>query len=187
LDRSVTLGIVSAKERRNVVSSLPYQDFLQTDAAVNPGNSGGPLVNTRGEVVGINTAIVGDAFQGISFAIPSSIAQQVYDRLKTTGKASHGWLGVGLDPLNEDLAAQLKIEGVLITHVIGDSPADSAGLRQGDIVLAWNGHPVAAPTDLSIRVARMPVGSKAAIKILRDGEELELKVLVGERPPMLRR
>ena len=124
LDRSVTAGIVSAKERRNVVSSLPYQDFLQTDAAVNPGNSGGPLVNLQGEVVGINTAIVGDAFQGISFAIPSSIAREVYDRLKTTGKASHGWLGVGLNPLNEDLAEQLGAEGVLITNVFSDSPAD---------------------------------------------------------------
>lgn len=187
LDRSVTAGIVSAKERRNVVSSLPYQDFLQTDAAVNPGNSGGPLVNLRGEVVGINTAIVGDAFQGISFAIPSAIAREVYHRLKTTGKASHGWLGVGLNPLNEDVAEQLGTEGVLITNVFGGSPADNAGLRQGDIVLSWNGQTVLAPADLSIRVARTAVGAKAKIVVLRDGEEQEFSVVVGERPASPRR
>lgn len=187
LDRSVTAGIISAKQRRNVVSSLPYQDFLQTDAAVNPGNSGGPLVNLRGEVVGINTAIVGDAFQGISFAIPSSIAREVYQRLKMTGKASHGWLGVALQPLNDEAAEQLGSDGVLITNVFGGSPADKAGLRQGDIVRSWNGQDVLQPADLSIRVARTEVGTSARIVILREADEREFDVVVGERPPMGKR
>jgi serine protease Do len=185
--RSVTAGIVSAKERRNVVSSLPYQDFLQTDAAVNPGNSGGPLVNLRGEVVGINTAIVGDAFQGISFAIPSSIAREVYDRLKTTGKASHGWLGVALKPLHEDAAEEFGAGGVLIDNVFGGSPADKAGLRQGDVVLSWNGQAVLVPQDLSIRVARTAVGANAKILVLRESDEQEFSVVVGERPSAARR
>jgi serine protease Do len=183
LDRSVTAGIVSAKERRNVVSSLPYQDFLQTDAAVNPGNSGGPLVNLRGEVVGINTAIVGDAFQGISFAIPSSIAREVYQRLRTTGRASHGWLGVGLRPLEEDLQEELGGGGVMISSVFRGSPAAAAGLKQGDIILRFNDHSIAEPTELSVRVARSAIHSKARIVISRDGEEVELVVAIGERPP----
>ncbi len=187
LDRSVTAGIVSAKERRNVVSSLPYQDFLQTDAAVNPGNSGGPLVNLRGEVVGINTAIVGDAFQGISFAIPSSIAREVYQRLKATGRASHGWLGVALQPLAEDVADKLGAGGVMISNVIRGSPADGAGVKPGDIVLRWNDQLVSQPMDLSVRVARTAVDAKAKIVVYRDGEEIEIVVAVGERPAGQRR
>ena len=107
--------------------STIYQDFLQTDAAVNPGNSGGPLFNTHGQVVGINTAIVGEAYQGISFAIPSNMAKDVYERLKTSGKVVRGWLGVTLQPLDESLSRRLKIgdgHGVVVTGVVDGGPAD---------------------------------------------------------------
>ena len=128
LDRSVTAGIVSAKGRRNVVNNMPYQNFLQTDAAVNPGNSGGPLINLQGEVVGINTAIVGSSFQGVSFAIPSEIAQEVYAKLRSQGHFTRGWLGVALEEITREKADQLNIaaEGVMVTDVVGE-PARRAG------------------------------------------------------------
>jgi len=109
LDRSVTFGIVSAKNRRGVTAS-PYQSFLQSDAAVNPGNSGGPLVNIRGEVVGINTAIVGESYQGISFAIPATTAEEVYQRIKSTGKVARGWLGVALQEVDEEIAREAGLD-----------------------------------------------------------------------------
>lgn len=185
LDRSVTAGIVSAKQRRQVVDSLPYQDFLQTDAAVNPGNSGGPLVNLQGEVVGINTAIVGEAYQGISFAIPSAMARDVYQRLKTSGKVSRGWLGVSLQELTPEVAESMNIEanqGVVVTSVFPKSPADQAGLESGDCVIAWNGEPVMDATELSLRVAKSIAGTTAAMTVVRDGRTLQLKVTLGERP-----
>jgi serine protease Do len=189
LDRSVTAGIVSAKQRRQVVDSLPYQDFLQTDAAVNPGNSGGPLVNLHGEVVGINTAIVGEAYQGISFAIPSLMARDVYQRLKATGKVARGWLGVSLQELTPELAERMKIKasrGVVVTSVFPKSPADRAGLESGDCVTHWNGDEVFDPTDLSLRVAKTLAGATATIKVVRGGQSLEMQVTVGERPSDLR-
>jgi serine protease Do len=189
LDRSVTAGIVSAKQRRQVVDSLPYQDFLQTDAAVNPGNSGGPLVNLQGEVVGINTAIVGEAYQGISFAIPSLMARDVYQRLKTTGKVSRGWLGVSLQELTPELAESMKItagRGVVVTSVFPHSPADQAGLESGDCVIEWNNEPVLDATELSLRVAKSAAGTAVIITVMRDGKTLELKAKVGERPSDLR-
>jgi serine protease Do len=185
LDRSMTVGILSAKQRRQVVDSLPFQDFLQTDAAVNPGNSGGPLVNLRGEVIGINTAIVGEAYQGISFAIPSVTARDVYERLKTTGKVSRGWLGVSLQELNAERARDLKIEarqGVLVQSVIPDSPADDAGLQSGDCIVEWNGQPVTDPTDLSMRVARTAVHASVLATVIRQEKKLEIEITVGERP-----
>lgn len=188
LDRSVTAGIVSAKQRRQVVDAMPHQDFLQTDAAVNPGNSGGPLVNLRGEVVGINTAIVGEAYQGISFAIPSEIAKDVYTRLKETGKVARGWLGVSLQPLDAELAETLEAHsgGVAISGVLEGSPAAEAGVKIDDVIMEWNGEKVADPADLSLRVARTGVGAKVIILVLREGKELQLEVTVGERPSNLR-
>ncbi len=181
LDRSMTAGIVSAKGRRNVVNNMPYQDFLQTDAAVNPGNSGGPLINLQGEVVGINTAIVGSSFQGVSFAIPSHIAQEVYSRLRHQGHFTRGWLGVALEDISPERAAELSIVGgVLVTDVVGE-PARRAGLRSGDIVLNWNSDEVSSPADLSWKVARTGAGTTASITVLRDGRPRTLQVLVGER------
>src|SRR5690606_21022081 len=153
LDRSVTAGIVSAKGRRNVVHNMPYQNFLQTDAAVNPGNSGGPLINLQGEVVGINTAIVGASFQGVSFAIPSEIAREVYTRLRSQGQFVRGWLGVALEDITPQRATELGVprRGVLVTDVVGE-PARRAGLNAGDIVLTWNGQEVNTSAELSWKV-----------------------------------
>ena len=133
LRHSITFGIVSAKNRGDSAGSA-YQDFLQTDAAVNPGNSGGPLVDSRGRVVGINTAIVGDTYQGISFAVPSLIAKQVYQRLKSDGHIARGWLGVAPQELTDELRSQVGLndtQGVYVAAVINrpqlPSPAANAG------------------------------------------------------------
>ena len=183
LDGSVTAGIVSAKHRRNVVQNreMTYEDFLQTDAAVNPGNSGGPLLNMYGEVIGITTAIVGESFQGVGFAIPSDIARDVLARLKQSGKVVRGWLGVGLENLTADAAQRLGVprQGVLITRVVG-TPAISAGLRTDDVVLAWNDDAVNDYMDLSLKVSRTAVGSEAKITLRRGEQDLTLNVTVGE-------
>lgn len=190
LDRTVTAGIISAKGRRRVVDNLNYQDFLQTDAAVNPGNSGGPLVNMKGQVVGINTAIVGRAYQGISFAIPSRLAHEVYERLKTTGKVARGWLGVAMQELDEPLSAKLGLKepgGSLVTGVVPNSPAAEAKIAPGDVIIKWNDEPIDDPTDLSLAVARTEIGSKATVTLLRDGKQLEIPLTVAERPALVER
>lgn len=182
LDRSVTAGIVSAKNRRHVVHNMPYQDFLQTDAAVNPGNSGGPLVNLQGEVVGVTTAIVGESYQGVGFAIPSSLARKVYDRLCQTGHFERGWLGVSMGELTPEIARRWKIshEGVLVTSVVG-TPAREAGMAVGDVIVAWNGAKVVDPVQLSLRVAESSASSTAEVAILREGKPITLQVRVGVR------
>jgi len=185
LDRTVTFGIVSAKERRGVGSSTPYQEFLQTDAAVNPGNSGGPLVDITGKLVGINTAIIGEAFQGISFAIPSNAAHAVYNKLIEGGKFPRGWFGVGLENLSADQAKQLGGEspiGVVVTRIVPNSPAAKSGIRPGDILVRWGGRPVTDAMEFTLEIARTPVGSKIDAEILRGGEPLTLQVTIGERP-----
>ncbi|NLY00830.1 MAG: PDZ domain-containing protein [Rhodopirellula sp.] len=186
LERTVTAGIISAKDRRGVVGNVGYQDFLQTDAAVNPGNSGGPLVNMSGEVVGINTAIYGRAYQGISFAIPSRMARDVYDQLKATGKITQrGWLGIEMTPVTPQLAEQLNlntIEGGLVAAVIEGSPAERAGIKPGDLIVRWNADPINEPGDLSLAVARTKPNTKAEVTVLRDGKEEKLTVEVGSRP-----
>ena len=186
LDQTVTAGIVSAKDRREQIENARFRDFLQTDAAVNPGNSGGPLVNMKGEVVGINTAIVGPTYRGISFAIPSRLAQSIYERLKTSGGIeARGWLGVAMVDINEFIAQQLGLEavrGVWVRQVVPGSPAEKAGIRRGDVILRWNKEPVESSADLSILVARSEIGSKAIITLFREGKETQVTVIVGERP-----
>jgi serine protease Do len=187
LARTVTSGIISAKGRRAIVPGVDYQNFIQTDAAVNPGNSGGPLVNMKGEVVGINTAIVGPAYQGISFAIPSSLAKEVYEKLRSTGTVARGWLGVGTDELTPEYAKQLGLEatsGAMVTQVMRGSPAAMAGIRKGDIIVAWNDKPIRDPTELGWAVASTPIGSKANVMVIRNGAKQpeSLTVTVGERP-----
>lgn len=187
LDRTVTFGIVSAKQRRAVTDTIRYQDFIQTDAAVNPGNSGGPLVNIRGEVVGINTAIVGNSYSGISFAIPSSIAKKMYDLLRAGQIVPRGWLGVQLAELTEERAKELKIEaeeleGVLVERVFPDSPAQRAGLQSGDVIQSWNDKKIPDANALSWEVASTKPGSNAIAKILRSGQELSLTVTVVTLP-----
>ena len=185
LAQTVTAGIVSAKGRRGVVQDINYEDFLQTDAAVNPGNSGGPLVNLQGQVVGINTAIYGPAYLGISFAIPSQIARDVYKKLRDTGTVARGWLGVALQSLDDNLAERFGLEdtrGALVTGVLPDSPADLAAIRIGDVSIEWNGKPVPDPSLLSFAVAGTAIGSKATVGLIRDGKKIELIVTVTQRP-----
>jgi serine protease Do len=185
LDRTVTSGIVSAKQRRGV-NGTAYQDFLQTDAAVNPGNSGGPLLDIEGKLVGITTAIVGQAFQGITFAIPSEVAQDVYERLKQHGKVSRGWLGVQPQPVDEALAKKLGLPnpgGALVASVVTGSPADKAGLTAGDVIVQWNGQKVIDAAELPLLVARTKVDATVKVVVIRDGKELSLDVTTTERPP----
>ncbi len=186
LDRTVTSGIVSAKERRGFSDTANvYRNFLQTDAAVNPGNSGGPLVNIRGELVGITTAIVGRSFQGISFSIPSQVAKEVYEQLRTKGTVERGWLGVVFDELTPDLAKRLEVpgpSGVLVKDVLPGQPAAAAGLQPGDVIVEWNGKTVTERDELQKMVAGTPIGSKVAVVVVRDGQRTTLEVTVGRRP-----
>ncbi len=186
LDRTVTAGIISAKGRRGIVQDLNYQDFLQTDAAVNPGNSGGPLVNMNGQVVGINTAIYGESYQGISFAIPSRIAEDVYEQIKSRGTVARGWLGVELQTISEPLRQRLGLpdtRGVLVTRVLADSPAEKAGIVPGDVIVTWNGKQIEVISDLTMDVARTEIGSEGTAGLIREGRQIELPVTVGLRPP----
>ncbi len=182
LDRSVTFGIISAKNRRG---NSAYQDFLQTDAAVNPGNSGGPLVDVAGQVVGINTAIVGRSYQGVSFSIPASIAKEVYDRLREEGRVVRGYMGVELRELTPELAEELGIEsnaGALVAAVEPHTPAETAGVKTGDVVVEWNGQPVADAMELTLMVGKTKVGETVQLKVLRNAEPLVLDLKVEQRP-----
>ncbi len=187
LERTITWGILSAKHRAGLAGTA-NQDFLQTDAAVNPGNSGGPLVDSSGRVIGINTAIVGDAYQGVSFAIPSNVAQEIYGRIK----AGRGWLGVQLEEMNAEkakAAGMAETTGVLIAgYPLGagmpDSPAAAAGVLKGDVLLKWNDVDVSSPNDLRRLVEKTKVGTKVKAGLWRGGRELTLEVTVGQRPSL---
>ncbi len=190
LAQTVTAGIISAKDRRGIIRDLDLQDFLQTDAAINPGNSGGPLVNLRGEVVGINTAIVGEAYRGIGFAIPSKLAQDVYNRLKAGEQVPRGWLGVLPGVLDERVAEQLKlrdVRGELVEGVVAGSPAEKAGIEPGDVIVEWNGKRVNEPNDLRFLAAGSRVGSQVKVGFYRDGERKETTVAITERPYRMKR
>jgi serine protease Do len=187
---TVTSGIVSAKGR--ALPGLPargqgsIQDFIQTDAAINPGNSGGALVNTAGELVGINTAIISQTggYQGVGFAVPASMAKPVMESLVKTGKVVRGYLGVGIQDLTQDLAKSFGVKsakGALVGNVAEDSPAERAGLKQGDVIVAYQGKPIEDPGALQRDVTRTAVGTKATVKIIRDGHEQELTVTIGEQ------
>ncbi|MDH3772270.1 MAG: trypsin-like peptidase domain-containing protein, partial [Nitrospirota bacterium] len=162
LDRTVTLGVISGigRERLNLSK---YENFIQTDAAINPGNSGGPLFNLRGEVIGINTAIIHMA-QGIGFSIPADMVSGVVDQLVSQGRVVRGWLGVGIQALTKELAKQFGIkegQGVLINEVYEDDPAYAAGIKPGDIILMVEDQPVDSPNQLSRLVAQVGPGEKA--------------------------
>ena len=183
LARTVTAGIVSAKNRRLGIENVGYEDFLQTDAAVNPGNSGGPLVNMDAEVVGINSAIIGRTYQGISFAIPSNLVKKVYELLKTTGIA-RGWIGVAVQDLNQRLAEKFGLSstrGALVANVQADSPAAEAGIQPGDVIVRWDDHTIDSSNDLRIAVAKTKPGTKAAVVLYREGKKRELTVTVASR------
>jgi len=182
LDRTVTLGVISGigRERLNLSK---YENFIQTDAAINPGNSGGPLFNLRGEVIGINTAIIHMA-QGIGFSIPANMVSGVVNQLVSQGRVVRGWLGVGIQALTKELAKQFGIkegQGVLINEVYEDDPAYAAGIKPGDIILMVQGQPVDSPNQLSRLVAQVGPGEKAKIRVLRDGKEMIYHVPMAER------
>jgi serine protease Do len=184
LDHTVTFGIVSAVDR-TAVSGNPFQDFLQTDAAVNPGNSGGPLVNVRGELVGINTAILGQSFQGVSFSLPSNKAKKVYEELKANGTVARGWLGVEMADVTPEIADSLGLpepEGVLVRAVRRGTPAAEGGLRPADVIISWGGTPVPNRLALGRLVADTPVGSDIKIDVYRRGQLTTLTITVGQRP-----
>ena len=183
--QTVTAGIVSAKGR--TLGQGPFDDFIQTDAAINPGNSGGPLVNLQGEVVGINTAILSrtGGSLGIGFAIPVNHARQIYTQLTTRGKVTRGWLGVSVQPLTAELAKSFgsgEREGVLVADVVDGSPAQRSGLQAGDVILAFNDRPVAAPGDLQRAVGLTEPGHTVRLRILRDGAERVLEMRLTQAP-----
>ncbi|MBK8231636.1 MAG: trypsin-like peptidase domain-containing protein [Candidatus Eisenbacteria bacterium] len=184
---SLTVGVVSAKGRNEVSirgGAPTYQDFIQTDASINFGNSGGPLVNRRGEAVGINTAFSGPG-NGISFAIPMNLAREIADGLVSSGRVVRGYLGVVLQDVNPDLAAGLKLKnrrGALVREVQPGTPAEEAGMRAGDVILEYDGERVRDVPGLRLRVARSGVGRKVPIVIHRFGAELRFEVAPAERP-----
>lgn len=180
LSRTVTTGIVSAKGR--VIGAGPYDDFIQTDASINPGNSGGPLFNMKGEVVGINTAIVSEG-RGIGFAIPVNTAKPLIPQLVEKGGVTRGYLGVNIQAIDPDLAAALKIEdrsGALVTEVMEGSPAQKAGIKHGDVITGFDGKSVKDPHDLSATVAATAVGKEVPVTVLRDGKREQLTVVVAK-------
>ncbi|WP_434624853.1 DegQ family serine endoprotease [Azospirillum sp. B2RO_4] len=183
LGGSVTAGILSARARD--IQQGPYDEYLQTDAAINRGNSGGPLYDAGGAVIGINTAIYSPTggSVGIGFAIPSSLAQPIIDQLKDGGKVRRGWLGVQVQRVTPDIAESLGADGTggaLVTSVSPDSPAASAGLRQGDVITAFNGDPLEQMRQLPRIVASTGIGSTVPMTLLRGGREETVQVTIGE-------
>lgn len=186
LNSTVTLGIVSAVGRGQM-GITQYEDFIQTDAAINPGNSGGALVNTKGELVGINTAIFSQTggYQGVGFAVSTTMAKPIYESLIKTGRVVRGYFGIGLQGLNQDLATAFGLKdakGALISNVKAGSPADQAGLKQGDVIVSYQGTLVEDGVALQRLVTRTTVGVRVTLHVIRDGKERELTVRVGEEP-----
>ncbi len=180
LGHTVTAGIVSAKGR--IIGSGPYDDFIQTDASINPGNSGGPLFNLKGEVVGINTAIV-QGGQGIGFATPIQLAKSVLDQLREKGKVTRGWLGVYIQRLTPEAAENLGIagrRGALVSDVTSGAPAEKAGIRSGDVIVAFNGKEVRDEHDLPQAVASTKPGKTVEVRLLREGKEMTIAVTIAE-------
>ncbi|MDD5334284.1 MAG: DegQ family serine endoprotease [Rhodoferax sp.] len=182
-ENSVTAGVVSAKGR-----SLPddsYVPFIQTDVAVNPGNSGGPLFNTRGEVVGINSQIYSHTggYQGLSFAIPIELASKVKDQIVATGKASHARLGVAIQQVNQTFADSFQLdkpEGALVSSVDRDGPADKAGLKSGDVIRKVNGQPIVTSSDLPALIGNAMPGDQVSLEIWRQGKRETLSATLGD-------
>ncbi len=180
LSHTVTSGIVSAKGR--VIGAGPYDDFIQTDASINPGNSGGPLFNMKGEVVGINTAIIPNG-QGIGFAIPINTARPLIPQLVSTGEVTRGYLGVGIQSLSPDLIAALKLEnekGALVADVVSGGPADKAGIKRGDVIVSFDGKAIQDSHDLPAVVAATPVGKEVTVGIVREGKERQVSAKLAK-------
>ena len=182
LSQTVTLGIVSATGR-NQLSLSRYEDFIQTDAAINPGNSGGALVNTRGELIGINTGIFSQSggYQGIGFAVPSKLVQHVVDDLRQYGEVQRGTIGgiITIDKLTPQIAEEIgaaNTQGALVIRMMRGSEAYEAGVRPGDVIVGFNGTRIDDPSQLYRLVADAKIGSTATIKVLRNGRTLDIKV-----------
>jgi serine protease Do len=183
LDRTVTVGIVSATAR-NRVGVTTYENFIQTDASINPGNSGGPLLNLDGRVIGINTAIVA-AGQGIGFSIPINEAKSVMGQLIARGKVVRGWLGIVIQDVTDELASSFGVresEGVLVSDVMRGGPGDAAGLRPGDVIVELGGTKIREVPDLQRRVASVAPGQMVTVGVVRDRAPQRLDVRVGEMP-----
>jgi len=179
LEHTVTAGIVSAKWRP--IGQGPYDSFIQTDASINPGNSGGPLLNIRGEVVGINTAITAEG-QGIGFAIPINMVKEVMAELKEKGKITRGWLGLVIQKVTPDLAKSFGLKenrGALVAEVVEGSPADKAGIKQGDVIISFNGKEINEYTDLSRMAGLTRPGTKVRLELIRDMKKKEVEVEIG--------
>ena len=186
LNQTVTLGIVSAVGRADV-GIADYEDFIQTDAAINPGNSGGAMVNVRGELVGINTAIFSRSggYMGIGFAVPSNMVRNVMESLVQRGKVIRGWLGVSIQGVTPDLAKNFGLsdaKGALVSEVLAGSPADTSGIKSGDVIVTFDGKEVEDQTALRNIVAQTAVGKDVKVKVVRDGKSKTIKVKIGEQP-----
>ncbi len=185
IGQTVTLGIISAKGRATGVGDGSYEDFLQTDAPINRGNSGGALVNAKGELIGINSQILSPSGGniGIGFAIPANMARHVMDQLRQDGRVRRAQLGVTIQPVTSELAESLGIKqigGALVSSVEPGSAADRAGVKRGDVIKSFNGQAVQDTNSLRNRVASTPPGSNATVVVLRDGSERTLTVKLGE-------
>jgi serine protease Do len=183
LENTVTAGIVSALARH--INQGPYDNFIQTDASINPGNSGGPLIDTRGEVVGINTAIFSRSGGniGIGFAIPIDLAKEIVPQLKDKGHVTRGWLGVMIQKVTPDIAESLGLEeskGALVADVVKDGPAEAAGLKQGDVIIEFDGKPVNDSAELPLLVARTSVGKSVKVKVIRDKKAETFTITIAE-------
>jgi len=186
LNQTITMGVISAVGRANV-GIADYEDFIQTDAAINPGNSGGALVNSRGELIGINTAILSRSggYQGIGFAVPSSMSRQVMDSLIKYKKVVRGWLGVSIQEVTSDLAEEFGVKdlkGALVSGVLKGSPAEKSGIKQGDVILSFNGKTVEDTGHLRNMVSQTPIGTAVVLKVLRQKKETDIEVKVAELP-----
>ena len=182
LQATVTSGIISAKERSQFGG--PYSDYLQTDASINPGNSGGPLFNMRGEVVGVNSAIISGA-NTIGFAIPIAVVKQILPQLQSKGKVSRGFLGVAPQAITQDMVEQLGLkstQGALVADVVKESPAEAGGLKPGDVIVALNGKKVADNNQLTRDIGAVPPGGNVKLDVIRDGKPRTFDVKIAPRP-----
>jgi serine protease Do len=190
IGETATMGIVSATGRRSLDIEGPggYEDFIQTDASINPGNSGGALVNTRGELIGINTAIIsngGGGNQGIGFAVPIDMARRIMEQLVSTGKVSRGYLGVSIQEVTPSLQKAFGLpsaQGALIGDVTADGPGAKAGLQKGDVITAINGQPVPDYTDLRLRISQTAPGTMVKLDVYRNGQKREISLTLAEFP-----
>ena len=185
--QTVTMGIISAKGRYTGLSDGSFEDFLQTDAPINHGNSGGALVNTKGELIGINSQILSPSGGniGLGFAIPANMAKTAMDQLIKSGRVRRGMIGVTIQPVTSDLASSLglsEVRGALVNNVQAGSPAERGGIKRGDVIVAFNGSPVTDSNSLRNQVARTQPGTDVTLTILRDNREQQMRVILGELP-----